>query len=223
MESKIECFQINVLKLFLAILYLTPHKHSFNRLCHYCIPVLETSLRMAVLRPKQIQAYRKWQMTVCCWLCKCCIICCSSAFIIQADISCLVMSILMFTNSRTAVSTPYLGLYLLCSHTHCVTDIDYSTASENTRNARKVFLITGSNKTQETVIECTTYECWQKPHMKMEAEYFWTYRIWITWTNTMYWPQKQIIIKSSLTHKHILCSLLLSELHVVAENSNRCS
>ena len=87
------------------------------------------------------------------------------------------MSILMFHNSQTAVSTPYLKLYLLISHTRCVTDIDYSTVSENTRNARKVFLVTGSNKTQETVIHCTTYECRQKPYMKMEAEYFWTDRV----------------------------------------------
>ena len=49
------------------------------------------------------------------------------------------MSVPMFDNSRTAVNTLYLELYLLCSHTHCVTDIDYNTASENTRNARKVF------------------------------------------------------------------------------------
>lgn len=87
------------------------------------------------------------------------------------------MSILMFYNSKTAVITPYLKLYLLISHTHCVADIDYSTASENTRNARKVFLVTGLNKTQETVIYCTTYECWQKPSMEIEAEYFWTDRI----------------------------------------------
>ena len=58
-ESKIKCFQINFLKSFLAILYLTPHMHSFNTLCHYCIPLLETSLRMVVLTAKQIGAHRK--------------------------------------------------------------------------------------------------------------------------------------------------------------------
>jgi len=82
------------------------------------------------------------------------------------------MSILMFHNSLTAVITLYLKPYLLISHTHCVADIDYSTASESTRNARKVSLVTGSNKTQKIIIYCTTYECLQKPSMKMEAEYF---------------------------------------------------
>ena len=59
------------------------------------------------------------------------------------------MSILMFHNSQTAVIILYLKLHLLISHNHCIADIDYSTASENTRNARKVILDTGSNKTQE--------------------------------------------------------------------------
>jgi hypothetical protein len=45
---------------------LTAHMHKCNRICHYYIPSLETSLLMAMLRSKYIGGLVvKWQMMVC--------------------------------------------------------------------------------------------------------------------------------------------------------------
>jgi hypothetical protein len=36
------------------ILFFTPRMDICNRICHYSVPMLETSLRMALLRPKHV-------------------------------------------------------------------------------------------------------------------------------------------------------------------------
>jgi hypothetical protein len=36
-------YKLNETLLFQNVLYSTPHTHIFNRTCHYCIPILETS------------------------------------------------------------------------------------------------------------------------------------------------------------------------------------
>ena len=197
---------------------------SFNRLCHYRIPVLETSLRMAVLRPKQIEAHHKWQINVLLLFVQMLhymlypSICYSGRYIMFGQCLYRCLTTHEQQSIHCTLNYTYYVVILIVSLTLIIT------LHQKTQEMQeKFFLVTGSNKTQEMVTYCTTYECWQKPYLKMEAEYFWTDRIWINQTNMLYWPKKQIVIKHSHTHEHILCSLVLSELHLVAENSIRCS
>jgi hypothetical protein len=44
--------------------FLTPDMHIFNRICHYCIPLLEIPLRIAVSSLKHVGGPSKWQMNV---------------------------------------------------------------------------------------------------------------------------------------------------------------
>jgi hypothetical protein len=39
---------------FKTFLLLTPCMHICKSICHYCVPVLETCLRMAMVRPRHV-------------------------------------------------------------------------------------------------------------------------------------------------------------------------
>ena len=47
---------------------MTPHTHMYDRICHYYIPLLETSLIMATLKPKHVggRLYRDKHLFVKC-------------------------------------------------------------------------------------------------------------------------------------------------------------
>jgi hypothetical protein len=183
--------------------------HSFNRLCHYRIPVLDTSLRMAMLRPKQIKAHRKWQMIVLLLIVQMLhymlypSIYYSGRYIMYGQCLYWCLTIHQQQSVHCTLNCTYYVVILIVSVT-----LTIALHQKTQEIQEKVFLVTESNKTQDIVTYCTTYECWQKPYMKMEGEYFWTDRIWINLTNTLYWPQKQsskAVTLINIFYAHLCC------------------